>query len=158
LPVAQGFSDAVAQDRIAVVGVHCSVEQRASAGKASTGGEVGDVLLETVCVVGDRVEVVAALAGSVVPCVVEGFSGELFFAFEMAVDAAFFQARGIHDGLDRAALIAPLIEDWCGFGDDALAGRFTFGDFCGHTVLAACGDKRNRPVSYCNTSESCRTR
>jgi hypothetical protein len=122
LPVEQGFADAVAEDGVAVVGIHRSIENGASAGQAGAGDEVGDVLLDAVCVVGNFVEMDAAFGGGELPGVVEGFGGQLFFAFKVAVDAALFEAGGIHDGLDGAALIAALVEDGCGLGDDALAG------------------------------------
>ena len=122
LPVEQGFADAVAEDGVAVIRIHGSIENRASTGQAGAGDEVGDVLLDAVGVVGTFVEMDAAFGGGEFPGVVEGFGGQLFFALKMPIDAALFEAGGIHDGLDGAALIAALVEDGCGLGDDALAG------------------------------------
>ena len=94
--------------------------------KSLASDEIRDVLLDAVGVVGDGVEILAAFGGGEVPRVIEGFGGEFFFAFEMPVDTAFFETGSFHDGLDGTAFVTALVEDRCGFGDDALARFLAF--------------------------------
>lgn len=130
LPVMKRFAHTDAQHRVAIVGVDGGVEQRASAGEAGAGGEVGDVLPEPVGLVGDGGEAATALFDGCRPGVVEGFGGEFFLALEVPVDAAFFKAGGGHDGLEGATLVTALVEDGRGLGDDALAGQFALRHTC----------------------------
>ena len=126
LPFAQGLSHSVAKNWVAVVGVDGCVEKWAATRKTGTMNEVCDVLFQPVDVILDGIEVLAALAAGDRPGIVESLGSDLFLSLEVPVNAAFFQACGVHDGLDGTAFVAPLIEDYGSLGDDALASFLAF--------------------------------
>ena len=130
LPAAEGFADALAEDRVAVVGVDRCVEQRATAWQAGADGEVENVLFEAIDVIGNDVDFVETFGDGVGPGEVEGFGGDLFLTVEVTVDAAFFEAGCGHNVLEATALVAALVEERSCQSDDALAGCFAFAHSC----------------------------
>lgn len=123
----EGFGGEFAQDRIAIVGVDGGVHERAAAGdRRGSLREMLDEATELLKRAGDLVEVGGADFPDLVEGETEGFGGELFLAAEVAVDSAFLQAGGVHELLQGGALVAVLIEDRRGCGDDALACGFSF--------------------------------
>ena len=126
LPVTKGLADPLAEDGIAVIGVDGGVEEGAPTGDCRAVSEPGDVLLESVDVILDGIEAVGAASDGGGPGEVEGLGSEFFFVLKVTVDATFFEAGGLHDGVEGTALIAALIEERGSEFDDALPGCFAF--------------------------------
>lgn len=110
LPSAEGLADAFAEYGVSVIRVDGGIQKRAAAGDSRAIDETGYVFFEPVYVVGNVIDAFGAKSYGCVPCVVEGFCGEFFLAFEVAVDAALFEAGCLHDGVERTPLVAALVE------------------------------------------------
>ena len=97
-PALQGFFGAGAEVSVAVVGFDSGVHEGAAAGDEAFApfDEVVDHFLEAEDGVGDFVDAFEAAGDGFFPSVVESFAGELLLAGEMAVDAAFLEAGGLH--------------------------------------------------------------
>ena len=97
-PALQGFFGAGAEVSVAVVGFDSGVHEGAAAGDEAIAlfDKVIDHFFEADDGVGDVIDAFEAAGDGFFPSVVESFAGELLLAGEMAVDAAFLEAGGLH--------------------------------------------------------------
>ena len=97
-PAFKGFFGAGTEVDVAVVGFDGGVHEGTAARDEAFAffDEVVDHFLETMDGVGDFVDAVKAAGDGFFPGVIEGFTGKLLFAGEMAIDAAFLEAGGLH--------------------------------------------------------------
>ena len=123
-PALQGFFCAGAEEGIAVVGFDGGVHEGTAAGDEAFAffDEVVDHFFEAEDGVGNVVDAFEASGDGLFPRVVEGLAGELLLAGKMAVDAAFLEARGLHQVGEGSAFVALAIEEGCGFADDFAPG------------------------------------
>jgi len=150
-PVLQRCTNTFAQHRIAVVCVNSGVQHGTTAGEVGVLCEVGDVVLQAIDFVGYVFHAAAAGGGDGTPGVVEGFGGEFFFAFEVAIDAAFVEAGGFHNVRERAADVAALVEDGSGALDDELPGLLAFAHTVGWMRLQPNGLRLGCATLVCKT-------
>jgi hypothetical protein len=140
-PGLQGFFGAGAEVGVAVVGFDGGVHEGAAAGDEAIApfDKVVDHFFEAEDGVADFVDAFEAAGDGFFPGVIEGFPGELLLAGEMAVDAAFLEAGGLHQVGEGSAFVALSVEERGCLADDFAAGEFTLGHFAGHNLNASHG-------------------